>query len=133
MCNLDSSVKGQKVGWKVVAIKPRSKNYFSPATGCIYRSGKEVTKVKKQKRLTDYFRNDILYSTRMNNPLMCGRTSIFKFKEDANNLLIDINESRSVPGVNFKVVKAIVSKKVMEGTYNGPKIYAGRIITFLDN
>lgn len=136
MCKLAGPYPGETFrGFKVVAAK--KDGYYSLAMGFRYEDGECVPRVKKQNRITSYFLPNIINAD-SDNPFgrggysdeMVGRTAIFEFKRDANNLRRTINLHDVFCAVSMIVVPAFVSGDLMGGSYGGASVVAGRKITF---
>jgi hypothetical protein len=137
MCQLDGGrVKHIKTftGYKVAVQDKETNRLFSPATGLEYTLG-IVKPVYHQKRITSYFRDDLLSK----NPGVCtysknmiGRTTVFRNFNDARYLWHCINiycgdwsDYRAV------LLKMKISGALMKGMYNydEPVIGGRRIIS----
>ena len=127
MCTLISKISPSKfIGYKV-AIKINDK-YYSPAMGFMYEVGK-VPIIIEQKRLSHFFKENILEGSCSYKYNMVGRTSILINKKDAIRLLEDI-ESKINLSKPYSVVilKMEISDSLMCGNYEGCDVVAGRKI-----
>ena len=142
-----------KKGWKVVAVYKKTGEYYSPAMGMKYKSGRVVPSLKVQNKISDWYNNEILDTMQYHKTIaeakksnsilsgfraaMIGRTGIFVFKKDAYSYLSKLEQSTIKPGYVLKVVKAEVSNKVRTGvvqhSLGGFKyaLYTGKVITFI--
>jgi len=135
MCILtEYSDEDQVVVYKVVAKK--DDGYYSIAMGIKYKIGEylpmstEIT----QNPIGNHFSSDILSLQNYGSfeYEMSGRTSGFKSLGDTYHLLqrIQISNNWSEPcNIRFIVVKIILSKDLMTGTYGKYEVIAGRMIT----
>jgi hypothetical protein len=103
---------------------------FSPAMGCRYGRDCTVSMVFEQRRLSKLFNSDILRDAATRSPYMAGRTAVFQHVSDAEELLDDMWLHDAAPGATFAVVEAEVSVDVMEGSYRGARVFAGRRVAF---
>ena len=142
-----------KKGWKVVAVHKKTGEYYSPAMGMKYKSGRVVPSLKVQNKISDWYNNEILDTMQYHKTIaeakksvsiqsgfraaMIGRTGIFVLKKDAYSYLSKLEQSTIKPGYVLKVVKAEVSNKVRTGVVQHSlgsfkyAVYTGKVITFI--
>ena len=122
MCWLENKILEEEkfIGYKV-AIK-RNNEYYSPAMGNKYKVG-QVETVMKQQRLSQYFIEDILMESF--SPGMVGRTSVFKYLNDAIEFenLMSVYDSQE-----YVIIRLTLNNDLVEGKYNASSIVAGRNI-----
>jgi hypothetical protein len=130
MCVLKEHLNNPYInGYKVVA--KRNDSYFSLAMGFKYVNGVDIPIVKRQIRLTSYFYDDILNVNRAYNSYMEGRTAIFDDELAAKIFLCKITSQPYNLFYTPVVVKARISKDIMQGVYDLWDVYAGRRIKIL--
>jgi len=144
MCDLIRGTRKKKViGWKIVAVHKKTKEYYSIAMGCKYPKKGKVPIVRVMKPTCSGFasitgRNIREYWEKYHNRSkfggfrinMVGRTAIFKRKTDAKSQLEHISPNNS--NYIIKIKKAEVSENLLEGVYNHRPVCAGEHIKFLD-
>ena len=134
MCDLTKSLKKKNFkGYKVVAEGKDGKNY-SVAMGFCYDDFDQIPGISKQKRISNFFNNNILSSRGYGfSQKMVGRTAVFVNAHDAADLVRRINEESRYIKPEFckkriKVKQATVSRAMMSGEYENREVVAGRKI-----
>ena len=133
MCKIDIDSKVEEVeftGYKVVIKK--GNHYYSPATGIEYTLGSVKVPKKKGKNITSYFINVLDRKMSCYNPLMTGRTAVFKNYNAAYFLLQQIpNLQDAVTKYNFydkkklEIVKMTIRGNLKKGSYLESSVVVG--------
>jgi hypothetical protein len=108
------------IGYKLVYKDPKTGRYKSSAMGFTYRKDGIVPKVKVQKRLDDYWAENILDSISFKKEQV-GRSAAFLRKEDVQIIL-----------PNHVIVKVRVEKDLLEGIYAHAPVVLGRRLFILE-
>lgn len=137
MCILTSHIDKDVIqGYKVVAKK--GDNYYSLAMGFRYYESKDILHVKRQRRLCNYYLNDILKVFYIKE--MIGRTACFESLPDTVEYYTRImksssNKTQRQAQYQPIIVQVELSKDLMVGflefASHPYKVYAGRRIKFL--
>jgi hypothetical protein len=108
------------IGYKFVYKDPKTGRYKSSAMGFTYRKDGIVPKVKVQKRLNDYWAENILDGISFNKEQV-GRSAAFLRKEDVKTHL-----------PNHVIVKVRVEKDLLDGIYANAPVVLGRRMFILE-
>ena len=128
MCyNFRKTKRKAVIGWKLVAVKKSTGEYYSAAMGFKYKNGK-IPVCKKQKRIRNGFRNTILKDCFEDD--MVGRTSVFLTKGAVENTFWS-KCLGTKKGYEIKAVKVKLTKDLIMADYGSYTVYAGRNIKFL--
>ena len=136
MCTLTSHLDDKKsvTGYKVILKNKRSGNYFSSAMGFMYKIGKKIPVVKKQKRLSNHWISSILESGTFHSNMQ-GRTCVIENLYDCNNLYNSIirntiNTQNVLSKYNIVLAEVTLEEDLMYGHYlYYGTVYGGRVIT----
>jgi len=139
MCDLGMHYKPSSsgvvtiTGFKVVAMCEGK--HYSISMGFCYDDYEMIPIVKEQKRISNYFRDDILTKNPFRD-LMVGRTAVFLDLYAAARLLKNIFSESNYIFINdkfkFIIKRANVSIDLLSGTYNDNPVVAGRKIDFFE-
>jgi len=133
MCDLRNVCSETKVeGYKVVVRKLKGRRYFSAAMGFRYPLDGHVPIVRRQRRISSGFKDDIILE--LSNALrkdMIGRTAMFPSFDDARGEYCYLRKRDIEKGYKVVVVRVILSVDMMEGVYCGCRVIAGRHIRFI--
>jgi len=127
MCyNFRKTKRKAVIGWKLVAVKKSTGEYYSAAMGFKYKDGK-IPVCKKQKRIRDGFRDTILKNCFEDE--MVGRTSVFLTKSAVEDTFCSRNGMTKQ--YEFQAVKVKLTKDLIMADYGCYTVFAGKNIKFL--
>jgi hypothetical protein len=137
MCNNLKKIEATKATvYKVVAMKPKGKRFYSVAMGFVYPKIKgNIPKIKVQHRITKNFSEGIL--SRLDiysgyNPDMIGRTAGFLILLNAETTARYLQNNISKEKYIILVKTAILTKELMSGTYDKKSVIAGKHIEWVN-